>query len=510
MRNGWIALMGLPLMACATVAPPSAAPAAISQVAGQFYPAEAPRLRAAIEAYLRDAIIPSQDLMPVALVVPHAGYVYSGQIAADGYRQLVGRAVDTVVILGANHTGRLDRRMAVFDGQRFATPLGSIEVDQELAAAIVNDAAGAAFDSTAYEGEHSIAVQIPFVQSVLPRAKIVPIVVGSSDPGLCARLGQVLANLLKGRRAVVVASSDLSHYPSQKDGLQVDTRTLGAIATLDPDAFGMTLARTDQDRPANLVTSACGEGAIRVVMEAARALGATRGVVVSYANSADTVTGEPGRVVGYGAVVFDRGVGGADIKALVRAQPDTRSLLDADDKRVLLRLARETVARYLASGTVPLPRGGSTRVLREAGVFVTLKKDGSLRGCIGRLQARGSLVRLVSEMAFASAFSDGRFSPVRADELEHIDIEISVLTPPRQVATPADVILGRDGVVLRVGDRTAIFLPQVATEQRWTREQMLDNLAQKAGLATSAWRDRSTVLLTFQADVFSETTAATR
>jgi len=509
MRIGWLVLAGLPVMACATAAGPSATPVPPSTVAGQFYPADPARLRAAIDGYLRDAI-PPRSVDPVAIVVPHAGVVFSGQIAADGYRQLVGRRFDTVVILGANHTGRLDQRMAVFDGPSVSTPLGTTGVDRELAAAIVNAGVGAVFDSSAHEGEHSVAVQIPFVQSVLPHAKIVAIVVGSSDPVACVRFGRALAKLLTGRRAVLVASSDLSHYPAQRDAVPVDARTLEAVASLDPDTLGMTLVRSDEARPANLATSACGEGAIRVVMEAARSLGASRGTVVSYANSGDTISGEPGRVVGYGAVVFSRGERGSDVEALTHAATDTTSALDAADERVLLRLARETIVRYLASGTVPFPRGGSSKLLREAGVFVTLKKHGEMRGCVGRAQAQGTLVRLVSAMAFESAFRDGRFGPVRAAELGEIDIEVSVLTPPRQVEGPADIVVGRDGVILRVGDRSAVFLPQVAAEQGWNREQMLDNLAQKAGLSARAWRDKTAQLLTFRADVFSEATVGIR
>ncbi|MCX6544092.1 MAG: AmmeMemoRadiSam system protein B [Acidobacteria bacterium] len=506
MRIGWLLLAGLPLMACATAVGPSVSPISPSTVAGAFYPADPARLRAAIDGYLGDAVA-SRSSDPVAIVVPHAGFVFSGPIAADGYRQLAGRTFDTVVILGANHTGRGDQRMAVYDGPDLLTPLGSAVVDRALAAAIVNEGIDAVFDSSAHEGEHSIAVQIPFVQTVLPHAKIVPIVVGPSDAATCARFGRALAKTLEGRRTVLVASSDLSHYPAQPDAVVVDAHTLEAVASLDPNRLGRAFARTDDVRAGNLATRACGEGAIRVVMEAARSLGATRGTVVSYANSGDTVLGEPGRVVGYGAVVFSRGEErGSDVEALARAVPDATRALDAADRRLLLRLARETISRYLASDTVPLPRGGSSRLLRESGVFVTLKKHGELRGCIGRLQAQGTLVRLVSAMAFESAFRDPRFEPVRAGELGEIDIEVSVLTPPRQVAGPGAIAVGRDGVILRLGDRSAVFLPQVATEQKWNREQLLDNLALKAGLPTDAWRGKTAQLLTFQADVFSEAT----
>ena len=509
MRAGAILVVGLTLAACLGTHAPAAAPGQNARppaVAGQFYPSDAAKLKAAIEGYLRDALPPRVE-NTVAIVVPHAGYAFSGQIAADAYAQVAGQRFDTVVILGANHTGNGYQRMSVFDGSGFQTPLGVAPVDRELAAAIVKEGAGAVFDSSAHTSEHSIEVQVPFVQQVFPKAKIVPIVVGLAEPEACARFGRALGKALQGARVLIIASSDLSHYPAQRDAVATDARTLEAIASLNPDALSAAVARAEDAHVSNLVTSACGEGAIRVAIEAARVLGANRGTVVSYANSGDTAAGEPGRVVGYGAVVFSRGgERGSDTAALKRPVPDASGALGTADKRVLLRLARETIVRYLAAEMTPLPRGGSPKLLREAGTFVTLKEHGELRGCIGRLQGEGTLIRLVSAMAQESAFGDPRFSPLRVGEMKDIEIEVSVLTPMKSVAGPTDIIIGRDGVVLRVGDRSAVFLPQVATEQGWSREQMLNELALKAGLPERAWRDTKAQFLTFQADVFSEAT----
>jgi AmmeMemoRadiSam system protein A len=229
-----------------------------------------------------------------------------------------------------------------------------------------------------------------------------------------------------------------------------------------------------------------------------------RGTVVSYANSGDTAIGDPARVVGYGAVVFSRGEAGADVAALQPVPAVPIGALDASDKKVLLRLVRETITRFLRTETVPLPRGGSARLLRETGAFVTLKSRGQLRGCIGRIQAAGPLIQLVGTLALESAFRDSRFKPVGAGELEEIEIEVSVLTPLASVPGPDAVRPGRDGVVLSVGERSAVFLPQVATEQGWNRTELLDNLARKAGLPGNAWHGKDAKILTFQADVFDE------
>jgi AmmeMemoRadiSam system protein B/AmmeMemoRadiSam system protein A len=447
--------------------------------------------------------VPARVDGPVAIVVPHAGYIYSGQIAADAYRQAAAAGADTVVILGTNHTSASFRRVSVYDGEGYRTPLGVARVDRDLASALVNEG-GAVFDGSMHEREHSVEVQVPFVQRVFPRASIVPVVVGAPDPESCRRFGRALGQLASGRRVLIVASSDLSHYPGSRVAADVDRRTLEAIAGMNADALaGMEARAARLDLP-GVSTCACGEGPIRVAIEAARALGALRGSVVSYANSGDTAVGEPDRVVGYGAVVFSRGEAGADVRAIQPVRPDPAGSLDAADRTVLLRLARETITRFLKTGTVPLPRGGSAKLLRESGAFVTLKSHGQLRGCIGRIEPDGPLIRLVGTLALESAFRDSRFKPVGAGELQDLEIEVSVLTPLASVAGPDAILPGRDGVVLRVGDRSVVFLPQVATEQGWNRTELLDNLARKAGLPPGAWRDRRAALLTFRADVFDE------
>jgi hypothetical protein len=473
-------------------------------VAGQFYPADPAALRAALDGFMRDAV-PARVDGPAALVVPHAGYIYSGQIAADAYRQAAAAPVDTVVILGTNHTSGTFHRVSVYDGEGYRTPLGVARVDRGLAAALVKEGGGV-FDRSLHAREHSVEVQVPFVQHVFPGASIVPVVVGSPDPESCRRFGRALAALAAGRRMLIVASSDLSHYPEQRVAADVDRRTLEAIAGLKVDALAEMEARASTTGDRGVSTCACGGGPIRVAIEAARALGALKGTVVSYANSGNTVVGDPERVVGYGSVVFSQGAAGADLTALAPVVADTSSPLDAADKRVLLHLARETVTRLLRTGTAPLPRGGSPRLLRAAGVFVTWSKHGQLRGCIGRLIPEGTLVRLTPAMAIEAATRDPRFPPVTASELKDLELEVSVLTPMTPVSGPDRIVIGRDGVLLRVGDRAAVFLPQVAPQQGWTRTEMLEQLAAKAGLPANAWRDARAKFETFQADVFSEST----
>jgi hypothetical protein len=471
-------------------------------VAGQFYPADARSLNAILDAVLKDAM-PTGHERPIAIVAPHAGYAYSAQVAADAWRQASGQQYDVVVILGTNHTTAGFERIGVYPGSGLRTPLGVARVDQALSAALIREDADCVADAAVHVKEHSIEVQVPFAQRMFPNAAIVAAVVGAEDAGVVTRFGRTLARLLAGRQALIVASSDLSHWPSWRDAVVADRRTLEALATLDPDRVRSATSLRERNVP-NLATCACGEAPVLAAIVAARALGATRGRVVSYANSGDLPTGEPDRVVGYGAVVFSAGEPGADTTILGPQSSASPALPPtAADRKQMLSLARETIRRYLDTGSVPLARGFSASLDRPQGVFVTLRARGQLRGCIGQMVPDRPLRILVGRMALAAAFEDTRFDKVRLSELKDIEIEISVLTPFREVSGPAAIVVGRDGVLLQKDRRSAVFLPQVATEERWTRDEMLDNLCLKGGLPTGCWRSGAR-LSTFQADVFKE------
>lgn len=473
-------------------------------VAGKFYSDSATGLRLAIEKYLQDA--PFTNIKkPVAIIVPHAGYIYSGQICADAFRQVKDQSYDVIVILGTNHTGNNFQKISLYPGDGFRTPLGTVPVDKEIISAIrTSNPTDCVLDKSAHEDEHSIEVVVPFIQVVFPNAKIVPIVVGSQDDQTRVRFGQSLAKVLKNKKALIVASSDLSHYPSYEDANTVDKETLKAIAGLDHAVFRKTLQSHDSRNISNLSTSACGEAPIMAAMAAARSLGAVRGVVVSYSNSGDTSVGERSKVVGYGAVVFTASKEGKDIFLSTKtANPPASFILTKSDKKALLAFARETLSRIFSTDTAPLARNLPKNLQQPRGAFVTLMKKGELRGCIGNMAGDEPLGKTVGTMAIQAALNDRRFHPVTTDELKDIEIEISVLTPMKKVSGANAIVVGRDGVLLSKEDSRAVFLPQVATEQHWSREEMLDNLCRKAGLETECWK-KNARFETFQAVVFSE------
>jgi AmmeMemoRadiSam system protein A/AmmeMemoRadiSam system protein B len=394
--------------------------------------------------------------------------------------------------------------VSIYPDSGYRTPLGLAEIDIEVAAKLTVADEAFGFRPAVHDREHSVEVQVPFVQVLFPDAKIVPMVIGRPDLELCERLGRALAKVLDGRRALIVASSDLSHYPNYDDAVKTDHAVLEAVAALDPGHLRETIRGQMRRGVKGLSTCACGEAPILAAQYAARALGATRGVVVSYANSGDTVAGDRSRVVGYGAVVFTTGEGGPDTGALKRSAVEPRtSPLDDASHEVLLAFARATLDRFITTGTAPLARDLPPEVCRGQGAFVTLKKEGQLRGCIGHRADDTPLCQIVGAMALQAAFNDRRFPPLEPGELAEVEIEISALTPLARVAGPDDVVVGRDGVMLVKDDRGAIFLPQVAVERGWERDEMLDRLCRKAGLPEGSWREGAD-LYTFQAEVFNE------
>ncbi len=475
-------------------------------VAGQFYPGDETKLRYAINAYLEQARS-RLGPKPVGIVVPHAGYVYSAQIAADAFHQAVGHDYDLIVLLGANHTSGGFDGFSVYAGEGFKTPLGTAKVDQETARRLIEMDDRITFDASVHEREHSIEVELPFVQTLFHGVPILPIVVGRPDLMMCRTLGKALAKELHDKEVLLVASADLSHYPKYEDAVEVDNAVLEAVESFQPDRVAEVIDSQMRRGIANLSTCACGEGPILTAMVAARQLGATTATRLSYANSGMAIVGDKGRVVGYGAVAFFKEQPTADWLNHKMADPASTNpkTLSLEAKRELIDLARRTIIQYLKSETLPLPRSDNPELNRNQGAFVTINKNHRLRGCIGHMAEDQPLVMTVASMAIQAAFNDRRFSPLQETELDEIEVEISVLTPYERVSGPEEIEIGQDGVLIRKGSYSAVYLPQVAPEQGWGVAETLDHLCHKAGLDSDAWRTSEDMeFYTFQAIVFDE------
>ena len=468
--------------------------------ANQFYSGDSTTLVNTIKTFLDNAK-PVKSENQIAIIVPHAGYIYSGQITADAFNQVKQNKYDVIVILGTNHTTAGFSKISVYPNGAFATPIGAVKIDNKLAEALMKEDSDVTANLSVHVKEHSIEVHVPFVKYLFPNAKILPLIVGEPDIAMCEKFGKALSKILIDKKALIVASSDLSHYPNFDDALKVDNKTLKTIAGLNLSEINYELQKQMNQHVPELVTCACGQAPILAAVATAKEMGANYGSIISYSNSGYSSIGDVSRVVGYGAVVLGKG------KQTVHADVDTLIVnssyaLNDLDKQTLLRYARKTLEQYFTTQTVPLPRSINPILKIKRGAFVTLKKHGQLRGCIGHMAETTPLCAVVGSMALQAAFNDSRFSRLTQKELSQCEIEISVLTPFKQIQNAVEIVLGRDGVVIKKGGRQAVYLPQVATETGWSKEVFLDQLCYKAGLEKGDWKNAE--LFTFQADVFSE------
>lgn len=466
-------------------------------VAGSFYPGDQKALRETVSSMLKKAAPPRVTGRIVGLVAPHAGYVYSGQVAAWAYRAVEGTQYDAVVVVAPSHHVYFEGSSIFRDGS-YMTPLGVIETATDIADAIAAADPSVGARADAHAREHSLEVQLPFLQVALPRLRLVPIVMGDQSLAGARRLAKAIAAGVRGKNVLLVASTDLSHYHSYAQAVSMDRVVMDHIEKYDPEGL---LADLDRER-----CEACGGGPVAAVMLAAREMGAVRAVVLNHANSGD-VTGDRSAVVGYmsAALVADTksGARSGDGASIGEARPGVDLGLADSDKRELLRIARRSIEAAVRGEPAPEFQVVSPKLKAEMGAFVTLTEQGELRGCIGNIVGTQPLYRTVAGMAVAAATEDPRFQPVSADELPELAIEISVLTALRTITDPEEIQVGRDGIYLQKGRYRGLLLPQVATEYGWDRYQFLDHTCIKANLSEGSWREGATIQI-FSAQIFNE------
>lgn len=463
------------------------APAALAQglrpavFAGQFYPADPARLASEIDGYLAAAApaASSGAGRVVGLIVPHAGYMYSGRTAAAAYAAVRGLDIDTVVIVGPAHRFGFEGASIWPDGG-FETPLGTARVDADLAKALAK-ASGFRFRPQAFAEEHSVEVQVPFVQRALPGAAIVPVVMGQPSRATVRSLASALAKVGRGRRILVVASTDLSHYLPEKQARAADAATARLIENVETEAI---IRKAEAGE--NVM---CGGGGVAALLLYASQAGRPEVEVLARTDSASF----GGPVVGYLAAAV-RSTGAAPAAAFA---------LTADEKAGLLTLARSALTAFLERGETIEPPAGPETFRTPRGAFVTLTKAGDLRGCIGFIEPVLPLGQAVARCAVYAATEDPRFAPVTAAELGRLRIEISVLTPAREIANPGLVKVGTHGLIVERDGRRGVLLPQVPVENGWDRETFLAQGSLKAGLPPDAWK-RGAKLSVFEAIVFHE------
>ena len=364
----------------------------------------------------------------------------------------------------------------------------------ETAKKLVSENKVLAFDPLYQRSEHSIEVQIPFLQYYLKtNFKIVPILLGTQDPKTCEQIAKALKPYFLPENLFVI-STDFSHYPEYNAAIKSDKQIADAIITNNPDKFLNAVENCTRKNVENLVTGCCSWPSVVTLMFLTEHKPEIAYKEVLYKNSGDTEYGEKDRVVGYYALS-------------VSTQEQNTMLLTDSEKKELLQIARNTIDTYLKDGRIPEvdEKSLSPGLKSKAGAFVTLKKAGELRGCIGHFDADIPLYKIVQQMAVASSTQDYRFPAVTANELKSIDIEISVLTPMQKISDANKIRLGIDGVYIKKGSRAGTFLPQVATDTGWNLQEFLGHCARdKAGIGWDGWKDKDTEIFVYQAFVFGE------
>lgn len=522
-----VAAVILALLFCTfhSCAPETGAEVRPSALAGRWYPESPAVVAVEVDRMVRAASgAPSLKTKPVALVVPHAGWRYSGVAAAAAYRNLHPGDFRRVVVVAPSHRGDFEG-FSVPGVEAYATPLGEVPLDTDVLARL-KDGKLVQERPGVHDREHAVEIQLPFLQSRLQRFRLVPILAGRTDAEMQRALADRLAGLHDGK-TLFVFSTDFTHYgprfgfspfgpsaPAVKKKIrELDLRAAATFAPPDGDAFRSYLEETS--------ATICGRHGLGVLLELVpRIAPEASAVTLAYWLSIEMPGFSDDNSVSYLAMAYVEGERPpGDPLALppeYSACPQDTAALSEETGQALVALARAAL-RTEMEGTDDLPKAlyafGDRRPEFEClqGVFVTLnrtdpgeiEREGKLRGCIGQIGPVYPLQEAVTVAAVQAALYDRRFRPVGVEELPRLSVEVSVLTPSRPVGSWREIVIGRHGIILRKGERRAVYLPHVATEQGWNLEETLSRLSGKAGLGPDAWKEGASFEV-FETQIFEE------
>jgi len=460
--------------------------------AGRFYESDPRLLSQEVDSCLRLHAESDTSEQIHAIIVPHAGYYFSGNVAASAYMMLSPKKhYKRIFLLGPSHHEWLNGASVNNEADYYSTPLGEVEVDRETVRQLMATDSVFSYRREAHDREHCLEVQLPFLQRRLGKVPpIVPIIISTNDYQKLKRIAKALKPYLNDENLFII-SSDFSHYPSYEDACEVDAKTGEAIASGNVEQFINTIESNADSGKRNLATSACGEYPIITLMLMLDGQYEIRHLM--YQNSGDAENHDHQRVVGYHAFAV-----------LPKTKSDEGFALSETDKQMLKEIALNSIKDSL-DGERFRPDLSTLKahpiLLQKCGAFVSLHKHGKLRGCIGHFGEDYPLHEIVAEMARSAAFEDPRFMPLNRDELDETEIEISVLTPMRRIHSLDEFELHRHGIYIRKGYRSGTFLPQVADEVNWTKEEFVGHCSRdKAGIGWDGWKDAE--LYVYEAIVF--------
>ncbi|MBU1217511.1 AmmeMemoRadiSam system protein B [bacterium] len=456
-----------------------------SAVAGSFYENDKENLSVYVKTLLENAkTFQKQEIN--AIIVPHAGYVFSAPTAVIAYKTLH-KKYKNIFLIGSSHYADFDGASIFTDGN-YKTPLGEVQVNQEIITSLQKSSPLFTYIPDAHTKEHSLEVQLPFLQTIYGNSlQIIPIIIGTSELKSIEQIAQALKPYFNEENLFVI-SSDLSHYPAYKDANAADAQTLEALSKNSPKELLNAMSKNENLFIPNLQTSACGWSSLLMLLYLTQDENYTY-ELLDYTNSGDTKYGDKKKVVGYGALRIYK--------------ESQKFFLTSDEKQELRNIAKLSLYEAtLKNKKISLDANKISEKLKlPVGAFVTLYKNGVLRGCIGTFEPKEPLYKVVAEMAQAAAQNDTRFEKVSSQELDKIELEISVLTPRQQIHSLDEIILGKHGIYIQKGAKNGTFLPHVAIEMGWNAEQFVGYCAEeKAGIGYDGYKNAN--LYIYEAIVF--------
>ena len=457
-----------------------------------FYPGDSAALYRMVDTMLANSITIDVDGSPIAFICPHAGFVYSGPTASEAYSLIKkAKGIKTAIIVGFRHQVNY-KGVAVWPHGSWRTPLGNVPINTELAAKFAQAGDYFTTEEPLFFGEHSLEVQLPFLQVAAPNISIVPIQLGMVDDRMIAELVRAMTDILEDEDGfILIASTDLSHYHSRSECQNLDAQTAEYIADLD----GKGLWKASRNGKAEL----CGAAATSVVLQVADNLGADKVKILKMADSGD-FSGNVSQVVGYLSAVVYKGTQETNPE---KPPEKGGSYLSDEEHRILLDIARKSIEAYVNGQPLPSFDVTEGKLTEDGAAFVTINKNHRLRGCIGYTEAIMPLYKTVSTCAIKAASEDPRFPELTKAEYPEIKIEISVLTPLEKISDTEKIEVGKHGLMLQKGYNRGLLLPQVATGYGWDRETFLDQTCRKAGMPAGCWKENCDIYV-FSAEVFGE------
>ena len=454
-------------------------------VAGSFYPEDKDELSTQLRTFFKNADDFNTKNIN-AIIVPHAGYVFSAQTSATAYKTL-NKKYKNIFLIGSSHYVNINGA-SIYNIGNYKTPLGEIEINQEIVSQLKNNFELYTYDLKAHQKEHTLEVQLPFLQTIYGKGmKIVPIIIATSNLSTIRKISKTLEPYFNDDNLFII-STDLSHYPSYANAKKIDKKTLDAIVTNNTKVFINAIGNTKEKNINKLQTAACGWSSVLALMYLTQD-SKHKYELLDYKNSGDSKYGDKKRVVGYGAI---------------RIYKDNEDdFLTQKEKNELLAIAKLSLYEAtLNNKKISIDESKiSQRLKKPLGAFVTLYKDSKLRGCVGRFEPNQALYSVVVDMAIAASRDDSRFKKVSKDELNKISIEVSVLTPRKRIDSIDEIVMGKHGIYIKKGSKNGTYLPHVASQMNWDVNEFVKSCAtEKAGLKETEIKDAE--LFIYEAIVF--------